>query len=149
MGGAGDWQVLDRREGPDGPVLDLRRDHGAGPVVRVPGRCLLAAFAVDDEWVLFSDHDIPQEETLEVSLVSGGGVAERASLAFPGWASAGIAPERLGARVFGFAFPAGRRWRLELGARPALVRPRLGVHREGRWLSRLWFSRASRGAESP
>jgi hypothetical protein len=149
MGDAAGWQVLERREGPDGPLLHLRRDGAAGADIWVPGRHVLAAFAVDEEWIVFSDHDIPQEELLEVSLVSGGGITERASLAFPGWASAGIVPERLGARVFGFDFPAGRRWRLELGARPALVRPRLGVHRDGRWLSRLWLSRVPGRAESP
>jgi hypothetical protein len=142
------WQVLERREGPDGPALRLRC-AASGPALWVPGRHVLAVFAVGDEWIVFSDHDIPQEELLELSLVSAGVIAERVSLAFPGWTSAGITPERLGERVFGFDFPAGRRWRLEFGARAALVRLRLGVHRDGRWLSRFWLSSARGGTESP
>lgn len=145
---AAGWTVPERREGPDGPVLRLRCDDH-GPELWVPGRHVLAVFAVGPEWIVFSDHDIPHEELLEVSLVSGGAIAERASLAFPGWASAGIVPERLDTRLFGFDFPAERRWRLELGARPALVRPRLGVQRHGRWLARLWLSSRKRRAESP
>ncbi|MFB9151002.1 hypothetical protein [Roseovarius ramblicola] len=145
---AAGWQVLERREGPDGPVLRLRCDD-PGPELWVPGRHVLEVFAVGEEWIVFSDHDIPHEELLELSLVSGGDIVEQASLAFPGWASAGIVPERLAPRVFGFDFPAGRRWRLELGRRPALVRPRLGVDRHGRWRARLWLSSARFAAECP
>jgi hypothetical protein len=83
------WQVLERREGPDGPALRLRC-AASGPALWVPGRHVLAVFAVGDEWIVFSDHDIPQEELLELSLVSAGVIAERVSLAFPGWTSAGF-----------------------------------------------------------
>ncbi len=143
------WQVIDRRtEHGHCPELLLQCD-ASGPAIWVPGRHVLAVFEVGAEWLLFADHDMPFEESLEICLLSRMGVVDQVSVAFFGWASAGIVPERNAERVFGFAFPATRRWRLEVGARPAPVRPRLGVHRHGRWLSRLWLSGAGQGAESP
>jgi hypothetical protein len=142
------WQVLDHREQSEEPEMRVRCGP-SGPELWVPGRHVLAVFEVGTEWLLFADHDNPFEESLEICLLSRMGVVDQVSVAFFGWASAGIVPERIAERVFGFAFPATRRWRLEVGARPAPVRPRLGVHRHGRWLSRLWLSGAGQGAESP
>ncbi|PKQ11549.1 MAG: hypothetical protein CVT70_13670 [Alphaproteobacteria bacterium HGW-Alphaproteobacteria-1] len=148
MGNGQTWQVLDHREQSEEPEMRVRCGP-SGPELWVPGRHVLAVFEVGAEWLLFADHDSPFEESLEICLLSRVGVVDQVSLAFFGWASAGIVPERIAERVFGFAFPATRRWRLEVGARLAPVRPRLGVHRHGRWLSRLWLSGAGRDAESP
>lgn len=148
MPGAEGGTVLDRREDPERPEL-LLRCGASGPEIWLPGRHLLAVFELDAEWLVFTDHDIPEEELLEICLVSEGRIADRASLAFPGWTSAGIDPVREGGPRFGFDFPPGRRWRLEIGARPTLIRRRLGVHRDGRWWSRLWLAQVARDAESP
>lgn len=142
------WQVLERREQPEGPVMRVKCGD-TGPDLWVPGRHVLAVFEAGAEWLLFADHDSPFEESLEICLLSPSDILDRVTLAFIGWASAGIVPRREGARVFAFEFPEGRHWRLDVGARPALVRPRIGVHRDGRWRSRLWLSRAQGGAESP
>lgn len=102
---------------------------------------MLADFAVGDGCVVFSVHDIPDEELLEICLLVNGEIADRVSLAFPAWSDGGIAPERGGESVFTFEFPQGRAWRLEVAAAARIVWPRPGVHRDGRWRSRLVLSR--------
>jgi len=137
------WRVLDRRASDaNGPELLLQCDSEC-PALWVPGRHVLAVFEVGAEWLTFADHDSPFEEALEICLLSRFDILDHVSLAFFGWASAGIVPERIAERAFAFEFPVARRWRLEVDARSAPVRPRLGVHRKGRWLSRLWLSRVS------
>lgn len=133
-------RVLDRREHPERPELRIRCD-GAGPDVWVPGRHVLADFSVGGGCLVFSVHDIPDEELLEICLLIDGEIADRVSLAFPAWSDGGIVPKRSGESVFNFEFPQDRTWRLEVAAVARIVWPRLGVHRDGRWRSRLVLSR--------
>lgn len=126
-----------QEEWPETPA----RLGAAGPEVLVPGRHLLATFEVGPEWLVFSVHDIPFEELLEICLVTGEGIIDRVSLGFLSGSDDGIFPQRRAACVFAFAFPEGRCWRLEVTAQARFVRPRLGVYCDGRWFSRLLLCR--------
>jgi hypothetical protein len=136
------WQILEHCAHSDMPGMRLCFGE-EGSDVWVPGRHVLAVFSVGSDWLVFADHDSPYEEGLEICLVSQWQIVDQASLGHAGWASAGIVPERLESRVFGFEFPSQRHWKLEVGTLPALVRPRQGVDRCGRWRSRLWLSNVS------